>query len=36
MKTIIIGGVAGGASAAARLRKLDETEEIMILEYKYQ
>lgn len=32
MKTIIIGGVAGGASAAARLRRLDETCEIIILE----
>lgn len=32
MKTIIIGGVAGGASAAARLRRLDEKAEIVILE----
>lgn len=32
MKTIIIGGVAGGASAAARLRRLDEAAEIIILE----
>lgn len=32
MKTIIIGGVAGGASAAARLRRLDESSEIIILE----
>lgn len=32
MKTIIIGGVAGGASAAARLRRLDEDAEIIILE----
>lgn len=32
MKTIIIGGVAGGASAAARLRRLDEHAEITILE----
>lgn len=32
MKTIIIGGVAGGASAAARLRRLDEKAEIIILE----
>lgn len=32
MKTIIIGGVAGGASAAARLRRLDEKVEIVILE----
>ena len=32
MKTIIIGGVAGGASAAARLRRLNENDEIIILE----
>ncbi|MBO5065692.1 MAG: CoA-disulfide reductase [Clostridia bacterium] len=32
MKTIIIGGVAGGATAAARLRRLDEKAEIIILE----
>ena len=32
MKVVIIGGVAGGASAAARLRRLDETAEIIILE----
>ena len=32
MKTIIIGGVAGGASAAARLRRLCEAEEIILLE----
>ncbi len=32
MKTVIIGGVAGGASAAARLRRLDETAEIVLLE----
>ena len=32
MKTIIIGGVAGGASAAARLRRLDEKAEIVLLE----
>lgn len=32
MKTMIVGGVAGGASAAARLRRLDETAEIVILE----
>ena len=30
MKTIIIGGVAGGATAAARLRRLDEKAEIII------
>ncbi|MBR7136528.1 MAG: FAD-dependent oxidoreductase, partial [Clostridia bacterium] len=32
MKTIIIGGVAGGASCAARLRRLDEHAEIVLLE----
>lgn len=31
-KVIIIGGVAGGASAAARLRRLDEQAEIIMLE----
>ena len=30
MKTIIIGGVAGGASAAARLRRLKEDADIII------
>ena len=32
MKTVIIGGVAAGASAAARLRRLDEFMEIVLLE----
>lgn len=32
MKTVIIGGVAGGASAAARLRRLDEQAEIVMFE----
>ncbi|ASI96577.1 FAD-dependent oxidoreductase [Vibrio rotiferianus] len=32
MKIIIIGGVAGGASAAARCRRLDENAEIIIYE----
>ncbi len=32
MKTVIIGGVAGGATAAVRLRRLDEKAEIIILE----
>ena len=32
MKVVIIGGVAGGASCAARLRRLDETAEIVLLE----
>jgi NADPH-dependent 2,4-dienoyl-CoA reductase/sulfur reductase-like enzyme/peroxiredoxin family protein/rhodanese-related sulfurtransferase/TusA-related sulfurtransferase len=31
-KYIIIGGVAGGATAAARLRRLDEKAEIILLE----
>ena len=32
MKVLIVGGVAGGASAAARLRRLDENAEIIIFE----
>lgn len=32
MKVVIVGGVAAGASAAARLRRLDETAAIVILE----
>ena len=32
MKVLIIGGVAGGATAAARLRRLDEKAEIIIFE----
>lgn len=32
LKTVIIGGVAGGASTAARLRRLDEKVEIIIIE----
>lgn len=32
MKTVIIGAVAGGATAAARLRRLDEKAEIVVLE----
>jgi len=32
MKVIIVGGVAGGASCAARLRRLDETAEIVMVE----
>ena len=32
MKVIIVGGVAGGASCAARLRRLDEKAEILIVE----
>ena len=32
MKVIIVGGVAGGASCAARLRRLDESAEILLVE----
>ncbi|MBE9204855.1 FAD-dependent oxidoreductase [Synechocystis salina LEGE 06099] len=32
MKVIIVGGVAGGASCAARLRRLNETAEIILVE----
>lgn len=32
MKIVIIGGVAGGASAAARLRRLSENAEIKVFE----
>jgi len=32
MKVVIIGGVAGGASCAARLRRLDERAEIILIE----
>ncbi len=32
MKIVIVGGVAGGMSAATRLRRLNETAEIIILE----
>lgn len=32
MKVIIVGGVAGGASCAARLRRLDESAEIIMIE----
>lgn len=32
MKIVIVGGVAGGASTAARLRRLDEKAEIIMLE----
>ncbi|SCZ79187.1 FAD-dependent oxidoreductase [Acidaminobacter hydrogenoformans] len=31
-KVLIVGGVAGGASAAARLRRVDETAEIILFE----
>jgi NADPH-dependent 2,4-dienoyl-CoA reductase/sulfur reductase-like enzyme len=32
MKVVIVGGVAGGATAAARLRRLDESAEIILFE----
>ena len=32
MKVVIIGGVAGGATAAARIRRLDERAQIVMLE----
>lgn len=32
MKVIIVGGVAGGATAAARIRRLDEKAEIVVFE----
>lgn len=32
MKVVIVGGVAGGATAAARLRRLDEQAEIIVFE----
>ena len=32
MKVVIIGGVAGGATAAARIRRLDEQTEIVVFE----
>ena len=31
-KIVIVGGVAGGATAAARLRRLDEKAEIIVIE----
>jgi len=32
MKVVVVGGVAGGASCAARLRRLDENAEIIMVE----
>lgn len=32
MKVVIVGGVAGGATAAARIRRLDETAQIVVFE----
>ena len=31
-KVLIVGGVAGGATAAARIRRLDEQAEVIIFE----
>ena len=32
MRYVIVGGVAGGATAAARLRRIDEKAEIILFE----
>lgn len=32
MKVVIVGGVAGGATAAARIRRLDESAEVIVFE----
>ena len=32
MKVVIVGGVAGGATAAARIRRLDEHADIVVFE----
>ena len=32
MKVVIVGGVAGGATAAARIRRLDESAQILVFE----
>ena len=32
MKVVIVGGVAGGATAAARIRRLDEQAEVVVFE----
>ena len=32
MKVVIVGGVAGGATAAARIRRLDETARVVVFE----
>ena len=34
MKVVIVGGVAGGASAAARIRRLDEHAQIVMINFK--
>ena len=35
MKVVIVGGVAGGASAAARIRRLDEHAQIIMIAVSY-
>ena len=32
LKVVVVGGVAGGASAAARIKRLDEKAEVVVLE----
>ena len=32
MKVVIVGGVAGGATAAARIRRLDEQAQVILFE----
>ena len=32
MKVVVVGGVAGGMSAAARIRRLNEDAEVVVLE----
>ena len=34
LKLVVIGGVAGGASFAARARRLDESAEILLLQVR--
>ena len=36
MRVVVVGGVAGGMSAAARLRRRDEGAEIIVLEGRVQ
>ena len=36
MKLVVIGGVTGGASTAARVRRLDASAEIIMFERMYR
>ena len=36
MKIVIVGGVAGGATAAARIRRLDEQAQIIVWRCYYR